>query len=65
MAIPYYKVVVKPDKRTVFYDGENRSLKAGMKAQVTLFLEKRRIYQWMLSPVFTMQRSVMGPVNEP
>lgn len=63
-AIPYYKVIVRPDKQAVMYGGERLSLENGIKAQSTLFLEKRRLYQWMFSPFYDMKHSVMGPVNE-
>lgn len=63
-AIPYYKVIIRPEKQTVFYGGKSLSLESGMKAQATLFLEQRRIYQWMFSPFYDMQYSAVGPVNE-
>lgn len=63
-AVPYYKVIVRPDKQAVMYGGERLSLENGIKAQSTLFLEKRRLYQWMFSPFYDMKHSVMGPVNE-
>lgn len=63
-AIPYYKVIVKPDKQVIAYNGKSLPLENGMKAQSTLFLEKRKIYQWMLSPFYDMKHSATGPVNE-
>lgn len=63
-AIPYYKVIVRPEKQTIRYNGKRLSLENGMKAESTLFLEKRRIYQWMLSPFYDMKNSASGPVNE-
>ena len=63
-AVPYYKVIVRPEKQTIDYNGKRLSLENGMKAQSTLFLEKRNIYQWMLSPFYDMKHSAMGPVNE-
>ncbi|WP_345827602.1 HlyD family secretion protein [Pantoea sp. BRR-3P] len=63
-AIPYYKVIVRPEKPVVMYGGKRLSLENGIKAQSTLFLEKRRLYQWMFSPFYDMKHSVMGPVNE-
>ncbi|HAX5125835.1 TPA: HlyD family secretion protein [Escherichia coli] len=63
-SVPYYKVTVRPEKQVIVYGGKHLSLENGMKAQSTLFLEKRRIYQWMLSPFYDMKQSVMGPVNE-
>lgn len=63
-SIPYYKVVVRPERQSIAYQGKDLPLENGMKAQSTLFLEKRRIYQWMLSPFYDMKHSVTGPVNE-
>lgn len=63
-AIPYYKVIVRPEKQAIAYNGKSLSLENGMKVQSTLFLEKRRIYQWMLSPFYDMKHSATGPVNE-
>lgn len=63
-SVPYYKVLIKPDRQKVEYDGKSISLENGMKAQSTLFLEKRRIYQWMLSPFYDMKHSATGPINE-
>lgn len=63
-SIPWYKVIVKPEKQTIAYDKKSLPLENGMKAQSTLFLEKRKIYQWMLSPFYDMKHSATGPVNE-
>ncbi|EKN4715519.1 HlyD family secretion protein [Yersinia enterocolitica] len=63
-SIPYYKVIVRPEQQAIFYDEKRLSLESGMKAQSTLFLEKRHIYEWMLSPFYDMKHSAMGPVNE-
>lgn len=63
-SIPYYKVIVKPEMQIISYDGKHLSLENGMKAQTTLFLEKRKIYQWMLSPFYDMKNSATGPINE-
>ena len=63
-AVPYYKVIVRPEKQIIAYNGNSLSLENGITAQSTLFLEKRRIYQWMLSPYYDMKHSATGPVNE-
>lgn len=60
----YYKVIVKPSKQSIQYNGKDLNLENGMKAQSTLFLEKRKIYQWMISPFYDMKISVTGPVHE-
>ncbi|HGY3148917.1 TPA: HlyD family secretion protein, partial [Morganella morganii] len=61
-SIPYYKVIVRPEKQMIAYDGRGLSLQNGMKANTTLFLEKRKIYQWMVSPFYDMKQSTSGPV---
>jgi membrane fusion protein len=63
-AIPYYKVIVRPEKQAISYHGKRLSLENGMKAKSTLFLEKRKVYQWMLSPFYDMKQSATGPVND-
>ncbi|EHT7331853.1 HlyD family secretion protein [Salmonella enterica] len=62
-SVPYYKIVVRPDLQEIRYDGKFLPIENGMKAQSTLFLEKRKIYQWMLSPFYDMKHSATGPVN--
>lgn len=62
--IPYYKVIVTPDKKIISYNSESLNLENGMKAQVTLFLETRKIYQWMLTPFYDMKKSAAGKVSE-
>jgi membrane fusion protein len=34
-----------------------------MQAETTLFLEKRPLYQWMLSPYYSLKKSITGPVE--
>lgn len=64
ISVPWYKVIVKPEKQIISYDGKSLPLENGMKAESTLFLEKRRIYQWMLSPFYDMKHSATGPIDE-
>jgi len=61
---PYYKVIVSLDKSQLNWHGETLNLSSGMKAESTMFLEKRPLYQWMLSPYYSMKKSVVGPINE-
>ena len=60
----YYKVIVSLDKQQMAKFNNKIKLTNGMKADITLFLEKRPIYQWMLSPFYDIQKSITGPVNE-
>jgi membrane fusion protein len=61
---PYYKVMVSLEKNQLNWHGEALTLSSGMKVESTLFLEKRPLYQWMLSPYYSMKKSVVGPINE-
>ncbi len=63
-SLPYYKLVVKPKENHISYGEKTLSLENGMKAQSTLFLEKRKIYQWMLSPLYSIKNSANGPEHE-
>ncbi|HDX8940999.1 HlyD family secretion protein [Klebsiella michiganensis] len=64
ISAPWYKVIVKPETQVINYNGKSLLLENGMKVESTLFLEKRRIYQWVFSPFYRMKNSVTGPVNE-
>lgn len=57
-AVPYYKVIIIPEKQAITYDGKRLSLENRMKASCFL------IYQWMLSPFYDMKYSATGPLNE-
>ncbi|MDQ4431812.1 MAG: HlyD family secretion protein [Yokenella regensburgei] len=63
-SVPWYKVIVKPEQQSIVYAGKSLPLENGMKAKSTLFLEKRKIYQWMLSPFYDMKHSATGPLND-
>lgn len=59
----YYKAMVALNKQEMNDTKRNIQLTNGMKAEVTLFLEKRPIYQWMLSPFYDVKKSITGPIN--
>ncbi|OTA16314.1 RTX toxin transporter [Xenorhabdus vietnamensis] len=61
---PYYKIIAKPEQQQIHYNGKLMPLENGMKANATVFLEKRNIYQWMLSPFYNMKYSAQEAINE-
>lgn len=61
---PWYKVLIKPERDTIDWQHKTLTLENGMKASGTLFLEKRRIYQWMITPFYEMKNSATGPVSD-
>lgn len=60
----YYKVIVKPAQTRFTYQQQQLVLSTGMRAQATLFLERRPLYQWMLAPFYNIRKSVTGPIHE-
>lgn len=60
----FYKVLVSIDSTAFKYKNKELHLSSGLKADATLFLEKRPLYQWMFAPFFRIQKSVAGVVNE-
>lgn len=60
----WYKAIVALNRNTLAWHGQPLVLASGMQAQSTVFLEKRPLYQWILSPYYNMKKSVTGPVNE-
>lgn len=59
----YYKTVVALSDQVLHFDDRSLPVGNGMSAEVTLFLEKRPLYQWILSPYYDIKRSLGGPVN--
>ncbi|WP_419963267.1 HlyD family secretion protein [Pantoea vagans] len=60
----WYKVLVKPEQEAIIWQNKSLALENGMKATGTLFLETRRIYQWMATPFYDMKNSARGPLND-
>ncbi|WP_241648732.1 HlyD family secretion protein [Rosenbergiella collisarenosi] len=60
----FYRVMVKPQLNEIAFKHKKLKIGNGMKADVTLFLEERKIYQWILSPYYDMKSSVQGVASE-
>ncbi len=59
----YYKIIVQPALIHFRYRGRWLQLSSGMRAEATLFLERRPLYQWILAPFYDIRTSVSGPVH--
>jgi len=59
----WYKLLVKPDTDGFMYRGKRFAFSNGMKASCVLFLENRKLYQWMFSPLYDIKNSAEGPLN--
>lgn len=60
----YYKTLVALGSGSFTHPDKTLSWSNGMKAKTTLFLEKRPLYQWILSPYYDIRRSLRGPVDD-
>ncbi len=60
----YYKTLVALGSDSFTHPDKTLSWSNGMKAKTTLFLEKRPLYQWILSPYYDIRRSLRGPVDD-
>ncbi|WP_067706122.1 HlyD family secretion protein [Erwinia sp. ErVv1] len=59
----WYRVVVTPSSDRFIYKRRKIQAENGMKASVTLFLDERRLYQWILSPLYDVRDSATGIIH--
>jgi membrane fusion protein len=52
---PVYEVVVALRAQTVTAYGRERELRAGMAVEADVLLETRRLYEWMLEPLYSLR----------
>jgi hypothetical protein len=57
---PFYRVIVKPDSQFVRVYGEERKLPVNMQVQAYALLDRRRLYQWILEPLYDIGRAAHG-----
>lgn len=55
---PLYKVEVTLDSQTIQAYGREEPLKPGMLLEADILLEKRRLYQWILEPLYSLSSRV-------
>lgn len=51
---PLYRVRVAIDQQSVTAYGNQQALKSGMVLDASVLLEKRRLYEWVLEPLYTV-----------
>lgn len=51
---PLYRVRVVLDRQAVTAYGNQQPLKSGMALDASILLEKRRLYEWVLEPLYTV-----------
>lgn len=61
---PLYKIVVEIADQRVEYNNTSLSFLSGMKAEATIFLENRKLYEWMLFPLYNVTKDIgQSPKN--
>jgi len=51
---PLYRVVVQLDAQTIMAYGKEQQLQAGMMLQADILQENRRLYEWVLEPLYSL-----------
>ncbi|VWD35674.1 bacteriocin secretion protein [Burkholderia lata] len=50
----FYRVIARLDSQTVSVYGKSQPLQAGMVLQADIFQERRRLYEWVLEPLYSL-----------
>lgn len=59
---PLYRVLVELDQQTVSAYGRAEPLKPGMTVDADILLDRRRLIEWVLEPLYGVSRSLQGPI---
>jgi membrane fusion protein len=57
---PFYRVIVTPDSQFARVYGEERRLPANMRVEAYALLDRRKLYEWVLEPVYEIGRAAHG-----
>lgn len=52
----YYKVTVTIDRQNIEAEGTARALKSGLIVEADLLMDKRKLYEWLLSPMYSFTK---------
>ena len=55
---PVFAIQVRLRSGTILANGEQRPLQAGMQLEADILQERRKLYEWMLEPLFSVTRRV-------
>lgn len=55
-----YQIIVKPERQTISVYGKDKSLQPGMELEADITLDKRKLYEWVLEPLFSMTKKSAG-----
>ena len=57
---PFYRVIVTPDSQFARVYGEERKLPANMRVEAYALLDRRKLYEWILAPLYEIGRAAHG-----
>jgi membrane fusion protein len=61
---PLYRVLVQLDQQTVSAYGRAEPLRPGMTVDGDILLDRRRLIEWVLEPLYGVSRSLHGPASD-
>jgi membrane fusion protein len=53
---PMYEIIVTLPEQTIMLNGQPHALQAGMAVDADILLERRRLIDWLLEPIFNFRR---------
>jgi membrane fusion protein len=53
---PVFAIQVRLQDNTIMANGQRRALQAGMQLEADILQERRKLYEWMLEPLFSVTR---------
>jgi membrane fusion protein len=51
---PLYKIIVTLERQTITAYGEQQQLQTGMRVEADILHEKRKLYEWVLEPLYSL-----------
>lgn len=51
---PFYRITVRLEKQAITAYGQPQALQAGMQLEADVLIETRRLYEWLLDPLYTI-----------
>ena len=62
---PMFAIQVRLKSGTVLANGQARPLQSGMRLEADILQERRKLYEWMLEPLFSVTRRQSTPETRP
>ena len=63
VGVPMYRIMVQPDAQSIEAYGRPAALMPGMALQADILLDRRRLIDWVLDPLYGFGRRLLGTPN--